>query len=505
MILKHIKEIAQKRFPTPITEAVITVPAYFNTLQRDDTEEAARRAGLRILRLLDGPSAAAIAFGFHAIRDSSRLKNVLVFDFGGGTLDVSLLEIHGRNFHVIAKGSDPHLGGRDFDDRLINWALTMFQNKFGTDVGSNKRAMSKLRKACEETKIALTANQVTELFVDSLDGDNDFSEGITRSQFEGLCTDLFARCLVPVDRALAEGHKAKSDIDDIILVGGTSRIPKIHEQLTAHFSGKRPYEGVDPQEAVALGAALWAKKLKAAGSTTELEHLTFYDICPVSLGISLGGGAMDKLIMKSSTVPISAVRVYNVAHTDCSAICLDVYAGERGVARFCHKVATFSLFGIPPAEGGTHKIEVTFILTVEVKLEAKARLIGDSQVTNAIRVERNLNPYSASELRVHIQVAEDYRAEDEREADAGKRTFELEVLDGNLERFYENEGRGHLFKQYISEQTKRSLKQLVHERYLQSTASPLSWTDVNSTKQRVRDVLRPFFMKERGTFPPWLE
>jgi molecular chaperone DnaK (HSP70) len=189
---------------------------------------------------------------------------VLVFDFGGETLDVSLMEITGLNFQVIAKGSDPHLGGRDFDDKLINWAVARFRNEYGTDVQVNERGMAKLRKACEETRIALAANQRAELYIECLDGENDFIAQIQRSEFERLCADLFARSLVPVDRALNDGHKTTSDINDIILVGGSSRIPKIREQLTARFRGKRPYAGVHPHEAVALGAAIWAKTLKEA-------------------------------------------------------------------------------------------------------------------------------------------------------------------------------------------------------------------------------------------------
>jgi molecular chaperone DnaK (HSP70) len=500
MILQHMKDIAQKRFSTPVKEAVIAVPAYFNTLQRDDTEEAARRAGLRILKLIDEPSAAAIAFGYHARRP--RLCNVLIYDCGGGTLDVSLLEVSGDQFHVIAKASDPHLGGRDFDDRLIEYAVDRFKQIHGVDVRNNKRAKAKLRKAAEEVKIALTGNQNAEIAAECLDGENDFEEPINRTQFENLCSDLWDRCLKPVENALRDGHKCKTDIDDIILVGGSSRIPKIHEILRTFF-GKAPYEGVDPQEAVARGAAILAAKIKATGKN-DPGVLGFYDICPVSLGISVNGGAMDKLIMKSSSVPVSVTKKYTVGYTDQISLCLDVYAGERGLVRYCHKVATFTLSGIPPAEGGTHSAEVTFTLTDEGKLDAKARLVGNSAVSNSLKIERNLNPYSASELRAMISAAADYREEDAKEADEAARTFELRLLDENLNTFYDNEGKGFLFKSMVSEQTKQSLKALVNERYLRSQVSALSWQEVRNTKERVREGLRQFFMKERGRLPPWL-
>jgi molecular chaperone DnaK (HSP70) len=317
-----------------------------------------------------------------------------------------------------------------------------------------------------------------------------------------LCRFLWDRCLKPVENALKDGHKCKTDIDDIILVGGSSRIPKIHEILRTFF-GKAPYEGVDPQNAVARGAVIIASKIKATGNT-DPGQLGFYDICPVSLGISVNGGALSKLIMKSSTVPVSAKKTYSVGGTDWKSVCLDVYAGERGLVRYCHKVATFTLSGIPPAEGGTHSVEVTFTLSDEGKLDAKARLVGNSAVSNAIKVERNLNPYSASELRAVFSAAEDFREEDAAEADRLARTFKLELLDHNLESFYENEGKGFLFKRMVSEQTKQSLKTLVHERYMSSQLSALSWQEVKSTKERVREGLRAFFMKERGRFPPWL-
>jgi molecular chaperone DnaK (HSP70) len=398
MILKHMKDIAQKRFPNPVQEAVIAVPAYFNTLQRDDTEEAARRAGLRILKLIDEPSAAAIAFGSHSRRFAGKLCNVLVYDCGGGTLDVSLLEVRSDQFHVMAKASDPHLGGRDFDDRLIEYAANRFKQTYGVDIRRNIRAKAKLRRAAEEAKIALTFTENADLFAECVDGENDLEESITRTQFVNLCADLWPRCLKPVENALKEGHKCKTDVDDILLVGGSSRIPKIHEILET-FLERVPYEGVDPQEAVARGAAIIAAKIKATGKT-DPGVTGFYDICPVSLGIRVGGGKMDKLVMKSSTVPVSVTRTYRVGGTDWTSVCLDVYAGERGMAQSCHKAATFTLSGIPPAEGGTYSVEVTFTLSDEGKLDAKARLVGNSAVSSAIKVERNLNPYSASELRV---------------------------------------------------------------------------------------------------------
>jgi molecular chaperone DnaK (HSP70) len=414
------------------------------------------------------------------------------------------LAVRDHNFSVIAKASDPHLRGRDFDDKLITYALDRFKALYRKDLRNNSRARAKLRKAAEETKISLTENQAGEIGAEYLDGESDLSEPITRSQFENLCSDLFGRCLRPVERALADADKVKSDIDDVILVGGSSRIPKIHQILRSFF-GKAPYEGVDPQEAVARGAAIMAAKIKASPTRSNFDGLTFYDICPVSLGIRAGGGRMDKLIFKSSKVPISITKRYNVGGTDWSSVCLDVYAGERGVARYCHKVATFTLSGIPPAEGGTHKADVTFTLSDEGKLNATAVLVGNSSVSNSIRVERNLNPYSASELRAMISAAEDYREEDAKEADEGARTFALELLDENLDSFFKNEGNSYLFRTFISDQTKQSVKEMVHQRCIQSKVSALSWEEVRNTKQRVKDAFKQFFMKERGGFPPWLQ
>jgi molecular chaperone DnaK (HSP70) len=336
-----------------------------------------------------------------------------------------------------------------------------------------------------------------------VDGSNDLSEEITRDQFEDLCQDLFARCLKPVEKALREAGKSKQDIDDVILVGGTSRIPKIHKILT-NFFGKRPYEGVDPQEAVARGAAILAAKLKNSGGSS-VQQLSFYDICPVSLGIQVGGGGMSKLIMKSSRVPVSVTKRYSVGGTDWSTVNLNIYRGERGVGRHCHKVAIFTLSGIPPAEGGTYKVDVTFTLTEEGKLDAHAELVGASRVSNTVRVERNLFPYSESELQAMISAAEDYQEQDEREADEGARTFKLRLLDENLAKLIENEQNGYAFRTNVSTRTKESLKTLVHDRYVRSQESALPWTEVQDTKERIKRALRRFFMKSRGSFPPWLD
>jgi len=417
MILGKMKETAEAYLGTAVKSAVVTVPAYFNDAQRKATKDAGVIAGLNIKRIINEPTAAAIAYGLDK-QDGE--KTILVFDLGGGTFDVSVLAIDSGVFEVLSTSGDTHLGGEDFDQRVIQYFTQLWKKKNNLDISKDQRAVQKLRREVEKAKRTLSSQHQARIEIESLVDGIDFSETLTRAKFEELNADLFKGTLEPVKKCLKEAGLEKNEIDEVVMVGGSTRIPKVTQLVKGYFNGKEPNKGINPDEAVAYGAAVQGGVLGGAAT-----NIVLIDVNPLTLGIETVGGVMTKLIPLNSIIPTKKSQVFSTAADNQETVTIKVYEGERAMTKDNHLLGQFDLTGIPPAPRGTPQIDVTFAIDANGILTVAAEEKGTGK-KEEITINNDDNRLTPEEIQNMISDAEKFAEEDQKIKDLATARNELE-------------------------------------------------------------------------------